>query len=511
MDSISQAACITLISAASSLALLSWKYNDRGVFDDYRQGCVHRPGLPLIGSLPSILKNRQTLLDWHLEAFDKTDALTMSVSGSTIPMSIITIDPRNIEHFLKTNFENYAKGPRFRLATADLLGNGIFTADGEHWRWQRKTASHIFYVRNFRDHFTDAFVKEINLMCAQIFDNAIDQGTPVDFHAAMHKFTLESFVLIGFGTQLNAIAQENVPFAVSFDELQKHAVNVLVNPFAPLQVLADRVFQPSKPTVEQHLDTINNFAYSVIEQRREGLAQGKEYQDLLSRFMQAKNAEGNPLSDQELRDTVLNFIIAGRDTTAQALSWAFYALITHPHVEKALLEEIEKHDVDSVEHDSPALYETIKQMTYAHAVFYEVLRLYPSVPSNLKYALKDDIWPDGTHVKKGDYIMWLSYVQGRSEKIWGHDARQFRPERWITPDGELRRESQAQWSVFHAGPRVCLGQQLATLEALVAIIFLLRRYRFSLVPNQTITYQTTMTMPMKYGMKVYIEKRHPSS
>lgn len=77
--------------------------------------------------------------------------------------------------------------------------------------------------------------------------------------------------------------------------------------------------------------------------------------------------------------------------------------------------------------------------------FYEVLRLYPSVPNNQKYALDDDVWPDGTAIKKGDYVVWSSWAQGRSEKVWGPDAKEFKPERWITPEGDLRRESQGQW------------------------------------------------------------------
>lgn len=161
--------------------------------------------------------------------------------------------------------------------------------------------------------------------------------------------------------------------------------------------------------------------------------------------------------------------------------------------------------------------------------FFETLRLYPSVPNNQKYALKDDIWPDGTHVKAGTYVSWSSYAQGRSTKVWGEDAKEFHPERWLDENGNLKRESAGKWSAFHAGPRICLGnlnchhlysvtysispspflgQNLATLEALVCVSMLLRRYRFTLVPNQTVTYDISLTMPMKYGMKMFVGKRH---
>jgi cytochrome P450 len=136
-----------------------------------------------------------------------------------------------------------------------------------------------------------------------------------------------------------------------------------------------------------------------------------------------------------------------------------------------------------------------------------VLRLYPSVPNNQKFALNDDTWPDGTHIKKGDYVVWSPWSQGRSEKVWGPDAKEFKPERWITPDGSLRRESPGKWPAFHAGPRVCLGQNLATLESLVAMIFIVRRYKMQLLPDQNITYQVSLTLPMKEGMKVFVERR----
>lgn len=103
--------------------------------------------------------------------------------------------------------------------------------------------------------------------------------------------------------------------------------------------------------------------------------------------------------------------------------------------------------------------------------------------------------------------MWSPYTQGRSTKIWGEKAKEFYPERWIDEEGGLRREAASKWTAFHAGPRVCLGQNLATLEALVCIAMLLKRYTFKLVPGQDVTYDFSLTLPMRDGMKVYVEKR----
>ncbi|KAI8881812.1 cytochrome P450 [Backusella circina FSU 941] len=494
--------------ALATTSVLALIYNDRAVFDSTREGVKTQRGWPLVGNLPIIVEFREKFHDFLLEGFARLDDLTLTLSALGIPRHIGTIDPRNVEHVLKTNFDNYIKGPEFHGSMNDLFGDGIFNANGEEWKYQRKTASHIFNIKNFRDQFTDVFVKELKIMTGEIFDVAADETRVVDFHDIMFKFTLDSFIMLGFGVELNALTTKGkVPFAAAFDEAQKNTFQRFINPIWMVTEGITNFIMPWKSGMNDHLKVVDGFARNVTEKRRVQLAAGEVHKDLLSRFMNARNNKGELLNDNELRDIVLNFIIAGRDTTAQALSWTFYMLMCHPRVEKKLLEEIDQYITDDSLDDSPALYEIIKNMTYAHAVFYEVLRHYPSVPLNQKYALDDDIWPDGTHIKKGDYILWSPYVQGRNEKVWGPDAKIFRPERWITPEGELRRESQGQWPAFHAGPRVCLGQHLATLEALIAIIFLIKRYKFTMLPGQDVTYQVSLTLPMKNGMKVMVEKR----
>ncbi|CDH48255.1 cytochrome p450 [Lichtheimia corymbifera JMRC:FSU:9682] len=495
-------------AAVAGVTALAAIYHDRAVFDEVRKDVVTQPGWPLVGNLPVLLQWKDKLHEFLLEGFTSLDEQTLTMSALGIPRHIATVDPRNVEHLLKTNFENYIKGPEFHGAMNDLFGNGIFNANGEDWKYQRKTASLIFNVKNFRDQFTDVFVQEIDYMSETIWDKAAENHESVDFHDIMFKFTLDSFILLGFGVQLNALGSKGkVPFAAAFDEAQKNTFQRFVNPIWPITERIQKMLAPWRDGMKDHLHVVDSFAREVTEKRREEMAAGEVKKDLLSRFMQARNANGEPLNNNELRDIVLNFVIAGRDTTAQALSWTFYMLMCHPRVEAKLLDEINTHITDDVMHDSTALFEAIKNMKYAHAVFYEVLRQYPSVPLNQKYALNDDVWPDGTHIRKGDYILWSPWSQGRNEKVWGADAKQFRPERWITPEGDLRRESQGQWPAFHAGPRTCLGQHLATLEALVAIVFLLKRYKFSLLPGQDITYQISLTLPMKDGMKVSVEKR----
>ncbi|KAI9275548.1 cytochrome P450 [Phascolomyces articulosus] len=479
----------------AGLVALGLVYKDRAAFDEKRPDIAQEPGWPILGNIPEILKWVPYFHEFGHEVFTRMDQLTAKMSVFVVPAYIVTINPKNVEHVLKNNFENYIKGPEFHAALGDLFGDGIFNANGEEWRYQRKTASLVFNVKNFQNHFTNVFVQEMEFMSKNVLDIAADECQVVDFHDLMYKFTLDSFVLLGFGVHLNAIGTKGkVPFAEAFDDAQKDTFMRFVNPAHLVSEAVMKLFYPNSRSMKENLKVVDEFARDVTEKRRKELAEGQEFSDLLSRFMKAKNIDGKPLSNDELRDIVLNFIIAGRDTTAQALSWCFFMLCTHPRVERLLHKEISENITDELLHDPVAF-------------FYEVLRLYPSVPLNMKYALNDDIWPDGTHIRKGDYVLWSPFAQGRAQKVWGEDAREFVPERWITEDGELRRESQGQWPAFHAGPRVCLGQHLATLEALVAISFLVKRYKFSLTPHQNVTYQVSLTLPMKNGMKVTVEKR----
>ncbi|KAI9491492.1 cytochrome P450 [Zychaea mexicana] len=494
------------LAGAAALGLLALKYNDRALFTEKREGMPFAPGDPIFGGLIHQLKNKNRLLDDILDTMEKYNTLTFYATALGLTPNIMTIDPRNVTYLLKDNFSNYVKGPIMLSAMGDLFGHGIFVANGEQWKYQRKAASLIFNVVNFRDHFT-----ELEFLSHKIFDKKAESGKPIDFHDVIYKFTLDSFVYLGFGKQIHALgSKEKVPFAASFDICQSNCFERFIDPFTNLRDALRPIFHPGSLRIKQHLRVIDDFAYTLISERREQLKSGQEYKDLLSRFMNARNENNQTLGDRELRDTVLNFIIAGRDTTAQALSWTFYNLMLHPRIEAKLVAEIHEYlpvedTIESLE--APKLYEIIKKMTYAHAVFYEVLRLHPSVPTNVKVALEDDVFPDGSPVKKGDSISWSPYAMGRSRQLWGPDARSFRPERWITETGGLRRENAGQWPAFHAGPRICLGQELATLESLVAIVMLLKRYKFSLVPNQEITYDISLTHPMRYGMQVFVERR----
>lgn len=140
-------------------------------------------------------------------------------------------------------------------------------------------------------------------------------------------------------------------------------------------------------------------------------------------------------------------LVAGRDTTAQALSWMFYLMHRADASSEVMFQMTE--EVDSILKGELPTYESTKQQKYAEACFYETLRLYPSVPQNMKICVQDDILPGGVRIYKGENIGWCSWAMGRLETLWGRDAKEFKPERWLM--GE--KPTTGKFVSFHLGPR----------------------------------------------------------
>ena len=210
-----------------------------------------------------------------------------------------------------------------------------------------------------------------------------------------------------------------------------------------------------------------------------------------------------------LRDVVVNFLIAGRDTTANALSWAAYRLAANPRVAARCRQEAREALGDK--HNGGISYEALKRMPYTHATVLETLRLHPSVPQDLKQAARDDVWPDGTFVRKGSLVSYDAYTMGRNEELW-EAPLEFRPERFLKPDAggaggvAVVTPDLFKFTAFQAGPRRCLGMDLALLEAKAAIGAVLRRFELCLPAGaegaaaEPPAYRYALTLPVLDGM-----------
>ncbi|KAF9580032.1 hypothetical protein BGW38_003479 [Lunasporangiospora selenospora] len=455
-------------------------------------------GVPLLGNTIQMLSVPRDQISQQNEKFHEKFGETFTFSVPKLGRVIQFNNPDVLEHVLKNNFWSYEKGPTIQETLSDLLGLGIFGADGDHWKWQRKMASHIFNVKAFRNYTSTVFVQEANI-ASDYLGRMADEGKVVDLQDIFLKFTLDSFGEISFGQSFGCLKnpEDEVHFASAFDRLNTVVFNRL---FEGAWKVREWVSGMDK-IVARDKKTVTDFAMDIIRERREK-GYDKPQKDLLQLFMDMEADDGKPLSDEMLKDIVLNMIIAGRDTTAQALSWMFY-LLHRSAADKSTLDKLVG-EIDEVLQGDDPTYESYKKMKYSEACMYEALRLYPSVPRNIKVCVKDDVWPDGTKVYAGEFVSWSSWTMGRTTSIWGPDARDYKPDRWMM--GE--KPSPTKFPGFHAGPRTCLGQQFATIEAVSVMSMLFQQFTFELVdPDTEPAYVPGLTLPMQKGLLVRVHRR----
>ncbi|KAK3829498.1 MAG: cytochrome P450 [Linnemannia elongata] len=459
-------------------------------------------GLPFLGNTYQLVfLPRNEVLQRQTANHEKYGPVyTMTIPG--IGRIINILDPEMIDHVLRVNFWAYEKGPFLRTQLGPLVGGGIFGADGHQWKWQRKLASHIFNVKSFRSYTSTVFCKEADLVIDYLNIKA-DRGEVVDLQDVFYKYTLDSFGEIAFGQSFGCLDRpgDEVPFAAAFDRLNQTLSERFISPM--FKIIS--WYKGHADTIDRDSKIVSDFTYDIIQQRREE-GHGKDYKDLLQLFMEAQDENGEALTDEMLKDTMNNFILAGRDTTAQALSWMFY-LIHRDSADKSVLQRL-RDETEQVLQGTLPTYESTKLQKFAEACFYEALRLYPSVPKNMKTCVEDDVLPGGTRIYKGERIGWSSYAMGRSTAVWGPDAKEYKPERWLS--GE--KPSQSKFVSFHLGPRTCLGQAFATIEAITLMSMLVERFDFELVdPKKEPAYVPSLTMPMDSGLPVRVIRRHPKA
>lgn len=485
------------------------------------------PSWPVVGMLPSLLLGvRGDMYEW-ITGVLKARGGTFTFRGPwfTNLHCVVTADPRNLEHLLKTKFGNFPKGPYFRDTVRDLLGDGIFGADDEVWRAQRKAASLEFHSAEFRALTASSLVELVHQRLLAVLADTEAAGAAVDLQDVLLRLTFDNVCMIAFGVDPGCLQKglPEIPFARAFEDATEATIVRFVTPTAvwrgmrALGVGHERVLRRS-------LAGVDEFAYDVIRKRREELAAAAasaareeaatklKRADLLTIFTKMRDADGAAVySDKFLRDICVNFILAGRDTSSVALAWFFWLLSKNTGVEAKILEEIEgivaaRASCGEVEEELVFQPEEVKRMEYLHAALSEALRLYPSVPVDHKEVVEDEVFPDGTVLKKGTKVIYAMYSMGRMESIWGEDCREYRPERWLR-DGRFMGESAYKFTAFNGGPRLCLGKDFAYYQMKFVAASLLLRYRVNVVEGHPVTPKMALTLFMKHGLKVTLAKR----
>ncbi|XP_074272858.1 cytochrome P450 86A2 [Silene latifolia] len=475
---------------------------------------------PLLGSLPGLIENFDRMHDWMAENLRACGG-TYQTCICAIPflarkqgLVTVTCDPRNLEHILKTRFDNYPKGPTWQAVFHDLLGNGIFNSDGDTWRFQRKTGALEFTTRTLRQAMARWVNRAIHNRLCPILESAQSRAEPVDLQDLMLRLTFDNICGLAFGRDPHTLAPE-LPengFATAFDQATEASLQRFIFPEV-IWRLKKWLGLGMEVTLRSSIVNIDKYLSDVIETRKQELmSRQKDYDDLLSRFMKRK--EYSSYSDKFLQYVALNFILAGRDTSSVAMSWFFWLVIQHPKVEEKILQEISSVLMETRGNDvakwveEPLDFDEVDRLVYIKAALSETLRLYPSVPEDSKHVVADDVLPDGTFVPAGSSISYSIYSAGRMQSTWGDDCLEFKPERWLSPDGKkFTMHDQFKFVAFNAGPRICLGKDLAYLQMKSVAASILLRHRLSVAPGHKVEQKMSLTLFMKYGLKVVVQPR----
>ncbi|KAF6166033.1 hypothetical protein GIB67_012930 [Kingdonia uniflora] len=406
---------------------------------------------------------------------------------------------------LKTRFDNYPKGKPFSTILGDLLGHGIFNVDGEKWKFQRKMASLELGSLSIRSYAFEIVTNEIEHRLVPLLDSFTStRGTStsvavLDLQDVFRRFSFDNICRFSFGIDPGCL-ELSLPmseFSVAFDLATKASAERALS-LSPLIWKIKRMLNVgTEKKLKKAITMVDALASEVIRQKRKmGFS---NHQDLLSRFMGTVDYD-----DKYLRDIVVSFLLAGRDTVASSLTSFFWLMSQHPEVEAAILNESTRVMGHSQE---LASFEQLQQMPYLQASTYECLRLFPPVQFDSKFAREDDILPDGTFVRKGTRVTYHAYAMGRMENLWGPDCLEFKPERWLK-NGVFMPESPFKYTVFHAGQRVCLGKEMALVDMKIVALSLIRRFKIEIAdPKWKPKFAPGLAASMKGGLPIVIRER----
>ncbi|XP_057500368.1 cytochrome P450 94A1-like [Actinidia eriantha] len=491
---------------------------------------------PIVGNLMGFLRNRNRFHDWVAEMLADTPSLTLQVNGFLgLSRGVCTANPANVEQLLRSNFPNYVKGRRFRSVLEELLGGGIFNADGRLWSGQRKIASHEFNTRSLKHFISHTVQSHLSHRLVPLLSQACDAKETVHLQEVFRRFAFDNICNVAFGidpgwlgtnSQKTVKNSANSSFVRAFDYAVEVSSDRFLSPVPALWKIKRFLNIGCEKKYKEAIAVINDYAMNIIRLKEREYCRIKDEgdqeldgQDLLSRFMSSTSNFGFHGQDERrkfLRDIVISFILAGKDSTSTALTWFFWVIAGHPRCERMIYDELLA-AVAASPADSPKSfsYDELKKLHYLHAALSETLRLFPPVPIDSRLAVAEDVLVDGTYVGKGWFADYSAYAMGRMEKLWGPDCKEFKPERWLDDGGEVFQPSdQFKFPVFHGGPRLCLGKEMAYVQMKTVAAAVIYEFEIEAVDGSGSAermidppYTLSLLLKMKGGLPVRLKRR----
>jgi cytochrome P450 len=405
------------------------------------------------------------------------------VSARFGPRNVVFANhPDLVEEVLVNQNRKFIKHYRLRQ-TRRTLGQGLLTSEGEFWRGQRRLAQPAFH----RDRIA-AYGRLMVDFTARLLESWHD-GQVRDVQEDMMRLTLEIVAKTLFDAE---IAGDTALASAAMETLMRSFIARTGSLLAPPHWFPT----PLNLRVERAISRLERILAKVIAERRAG---GEDRGDLLSMLLHAQDEEsGRQMSDQQLRDEVMTLFMAGHETTANTLAWTWVLLSAHPEAEARLHAEL-----DQVLGDRLPTTADLPQLKYAESVINETLRVYPTVWVIGREAI-EPVELGGYSIRAGTTVFmpqWVIHRDGR----WFQDPEAFRPERW--EGGFLQRIHRYAYFPFGGGPRICIGNNFALMEATLILATIARKYRLKLAPDAKIVPLPTITLRPAYGVKAVLTER----
>ena len=397
-----------------------------------------------------------------------------------IKEAIVTTNPEVIQHVMKTNAENYHKSEIQVRRMGHFLGKGLLTTEGEAWRTQRRLIQKGFDRKQLEA--LAAIMQESLAESLRDFDRQV-RGGPVDIYPQLMKMTFAMVARSLFGARLKDEDIDTVSQTIC--TVQEFIVRQSLQPYL------NPWFQVSGK-LRKHEDMrarADAILMAYIKTRRQQ-APGN---DLLQTLMDARYSDGEGMSDELVLSESMQLLVAGHETSSNALSWLFYLLSTRPEC----LERV-RQEFDAVLGDAPLSYGDVPRFEFTTQVIQEGLRLYPPFWMIDREAVAEDRVGD-MPIPAGSTVIVFVYGAHHAPRYW-ENPESFDEERFTKANEKLR--APFTYLPFGAGPRGCIGGNYAMLQILMILGDLLRKYDFQLTPGQTIEARPMVILRPKHGIRM---------
>lgn len=391
--------------------------------------------------------------------------------------------PDDIEYVLSTNAKNFIKSMSVRSNFFQrLIGNGLLTSEGDFWRRQRRLAQPAFHRQRISG-YGDVMVKYTERMISGWGENETR-----DIHRDMMRLTLEIVAKTLFNADVSGDADR-----------VGSILSEIVKPFASQAtlkwILDNRLPTPAHRRFNRLAKQIDDIVYRIIDERR---ASGRDEGDLLSMLLQAQDEDGGQMTDKQLRDEVMTLFLAGHETTALTLSWAWYLLARDCDVEAKFHAEL-----DNVLGDRAAAVSDLPRLKYTEAIVKESMRLYPPAYGVGRQAI-EACEIGGYCIPAGSQIFAFSWVTHRDPRYFDQPER-FDPERWT--EEFTNRLPKYAYFPFGGGPRICIGNYFAMMEIVLVLATIGQRFKLQRTDDRPVEILPAMSLRPVGGIQVRTKSR----